>query len=180
MCFLCLNYGKINKIKFTILTIFKCIVQGISIFTLLCSHHHLPAQLQHCFIFPNWNSVPIKQGSPGGSVVKNPPAMRRPRFHPWIRKIPWRRKWQLTPGFLPGESHGRRSPGGYSPWGQKELDRTERLKPPPPSPIKQLLIPPLPLATTILLFKYLFIWLHQGLPWWLSGKESACNVGNRI
>ena len=32
-----------------------------------------------------------------------------------IRKIPWRRAWQPTPVFLPGESHGQRSPAGYSP-----------------------------------------------------------------
>jgi len=32
---------------------------------------------------------------------------RRPGFNSWVRKIPWRRKWQLTPVFLPGESHGR-------------------------------------------------------------------------
>jgi len=38
-----------------------------------------------------------------------------------------RRKWQLTPVFLPGESHGQRSLVGYSPWGHKELDTTERL-----------------------------------------------------
>ena len=30
-------------------------------------------------------------------------------FDPWVRKIPWRRKWQLTPVFLPGKSHGQRS-----------------------------------------------------------------------
>ena len=42
-------------------------------------------------------------------------------------KIPWRRKQQPTPLFLPGELHGQRSLVGYSPWGYKELDRTERL-----------------------------------------------------
>ena len=42
---------------------------------------------------------------------------RRCRFNPWVRKIPWRRKWQPTPVFLPGESHGQRSRAGYSPWG---------------------------------------------------------------
>ena len=31
---------------------------------------------------------------------------RRPGFDPWVKKIPWRRKWQPTPVFLPGESHG--------------------------------------------------------------------------
>ena len=40
-------------------------------------------------------------------------------------KIPWRRKWQPTPVFLPGESYGQRSLAGYSPWGGKELDMTE-------------------------------------------------------
>ena len=39
----------------------------------------------------------------------------RTGFDPWIRKIPWRRKWQPTPVFLPGESHGRRSLVGCSP-----------------------------------------------------------------
>ena len=43
------------------------------------------------------------------------------------RTIPMRRKWQLTPAFLPGEPHGQRSLAGYSPWGSKELDATERL-----------------------------------------------------
>ena len=44
-----------------------------------------------------------------------------------VRKIPWRRTWQPTPVFLPGESHGQRSLVGYSPWGHKELDMTELL-----------------------------------------------------
>ena len=52
---------------------------------------------------------------------------RRPGFDPWVRKIPWRREWQPTPVFLPGKSHGRRSLAGYSPWGCKESDMTERL-----------------------------------------------------
>ena len=38
---------------------------------------------------------------------------RRPRFNPWVRKIPWRRSWQPTPGFLPVEFHGQRSLVGY-------------------------------------------------------------------
>ena len=42
-------------------------------------------------------------------------------------KIPWRRKWQPSPVFLPGEFHGQSSLAGYSPWGRKELDTTERL-----------------------------------------------------
>ena len=46
---------------------------------------------------------------------------------PWIGKIPWKRKWQPTPVFLPGKSHGWRSLLGYSPWGRKESETTERL-----------------------------------------------------
>ena len=41
--------------------------------------------------------------------------------------MPWRRKWQPTPIFLPGKSHGQRSLVGYSPWGSKESDTTEWL-----------------------------------------------------
>ena len=51
----------------------------------------------------------------------------RPRFNPWVKKIPWRRKWQPTPVFLPGKSLGWRSLVGYSPWGCKESDTDEWL-----------------------------------------------------
>ena len=50
---------------------------------------------------------------------------RRHKFNPWIRKIPWRRKWKPTPVFLPGKSHGQRHLTGYSPRGRKESDMTE-------------------------------------------------------
>ena len=52
---------------------------------------------------------------------------RRRRFNPWVGKIPWRRKWQPMPVFLPGKSHGQRSLEGYSPRGYKQLDTTQRL-----------------------------------------------------
>ena len=52
---------------------------------------------------------------------------RKPGFDPWVGKIPWRRKWQPTPVFLPGESHGERSLVGYSPRGRKESDTAEQL-----------------------------------------------------
>ena len=51
----------------------------------------------------------------------------RPGFNPWVGKIPWSRKWQPTPVLLPGESHEGRSLVGYSPWGHKESDMTERV-----------------------------------------------------
>ena len=44
-----------------------------------------------------------------------------------MEKIPWRREWLPTPVFLPGEAHGHRSLVGYSLWGHKELNTTERL-----------------------------------------------------
>ena len=53
--------------------------------------------------------------------------VKRLGFTSWVRKIPWRRKWQPTPVFLPGKSHGQRSLIGYSPWGHKQSDTTERL-----------------------------------------------------
>ena len=54
---------------------------------------------------------------------------RRCRFNPQVRKIPLSRKWQPTPVFLPGESHGQRRLVGYSPWGCKESDTTEHACP---------------------------------------------------
>ena len=54
-------------------------------------------------------------------VVKNPPEnagnVKRHGFNLWVRRILWRRAWQPTPVFLPGESHGQRSLLGYGPWG---------------------------------------------------------------
>ena len=52
--------------------------------------------------------------------LKNPPAVQQTQVdmgsvHHWVGKIPWRRKWQTTPVFLPGESHGQRNQLGYSP-----------------------------------------------------------------
>ena len=67
-------------------------------------------------------TIKLANGSfPGDSVVKNPPA-NAGDWHS-IRKIPWRRKWQPTPVFLPGESHGHRSLAGYTPWGHKSWRR---------------------------------------------------------
>ena len=64
--------------------------------------------------------------SPGGVNGKEPACQgRRPGFHPWVGKIPWRRAWQPTPVSLPRESHGQRSLEGYGPWGHKESDTTE-------------------------------------------------------
>ena len=47
---------------------------------------------------------------------------------PGSQRFPWRRSWQPTPVFLPGESHGQRSLAGYSPWGCKEWDTSEGME----------------------------------------------------
>ena len=52
-------------------------------------------------------------------MVKNLPAMQETWVPSWVGKIPWRRAWQPTPVFLPGESHGQWSLAGYSPRGCK-------------------------------------------------------------
>ena len=82
-------------------------------------------------------------GFPSGASGKQPACQRRRckrrGFDPWVGKIRWRRKWQPTPVFLPGESHGQRSLTGYSPEGCKESDTTEETKQahaPPEIPIK--------------------------------------------
>ena len=59
-------------------------------------------------------------------VKKNCLECRRPSVDRWVRRIPWRREWQPTPVFLPGESHGQRSLAGYSPWGRR-VGQTEQL-----------------------------------------------------
>ena len=63
-------------------------------------------------------------------MVKNSPANAEDvkdmgLIDPWVRKIPWKRKWQPTPVFLHGEYHGQKSLVGYSSWGCKELDTVE-------------------------------------------------------
>ena len=63
-------------------------------------------------------------------MVKCPPTMWEIRVQSLGREdlmISWRRKWQPTPVFLPGKSHGWKRLVGYSLWGRKDLDTTERL-----------------------------------------------------
>ena len=51
----------------------------------------------------------------------------RPRFNPWVKKIPWKREWQPSLVSLPGEFHGQRNLAGYRLWDHKESDTTEQL-----------------------------------------------------
>ena len=85
----------------------------------------LQAAINNMYIWEmNWiqkrhKSLPRWQASQVKLVVKNLPANAgdtRHCFNPWVWKMPWRRAWQPTPVFLPGESHRQRSLAGYSPW----------------------------------------------------------------
>ena len=65
-----------------------------------------------------------------GTEIKTPfvqcQKYKRLSFNPWVRKSPWRRKWQPTPVFLPGEFHGQRTWWAiYSPWGRKQSNTNE-------------------------------------------------------
>ena len=62
------------------------------------------------------SGLPLRLSSKGSAHQ-----CRRLRFDPWIGKISWRRKWQPTPVFLLGKSHGQRRLAGYSPWGHQRV-----------------------------------------------------------
>ena len=74
------------------------------------------------FIYSSVYSLGFPGGSDGKKIYLQ---CRGCRFDPWVGKIPWRKKWQPTPVFLPGEFHGQRSLSGYSPRDRKESDMTE-------------------------------------------------------
>ena len=82
-----------------------------------------------CDLFNNQRS--LLGGFPGGASDRESTYQcrrsKRPVFIPWVRKIPWSRKWQPTPVFLPGKVHGQSSLSGSGPWGSKELDLTEHV-----------------------------------------------------
>ena len=83
-------------------------------------------QVDSLDLFLSWASL-VAQMVKKKKKKKNRVQCGSPRINPWVGKIPWRREWQPTPVFLPGEFHRQRSLAGYSPWGRKELDRTEYL-----------------------------------------------------
>ena len=68
----------------------------------------------------------LKSGFPGGSVVKKNPLANTGDAgdvdsNPWVEKIPWNRKWKITPVFLPGVSNEQRSLVGHNPWVYKRV-----------------------------------------------------------
>ena len=75
---------------------------------------------------PHYFLVEQIQGLSGGSAGKESASIAGDLgSKPWIGKIPWRRAWQPTPVFLPGESLWTEEPGGVQSGGCKELDTTE-------------------------------------------------------
>ena len=89
-------------------------------------------------------------------TVKNLPVMRETWVWSLGWEIPWRREWQPTPVFLPGESHEQRSLVSYSPWGRSELDMTDRL------------------THTCAVTRALLSFTYWGFSGGARGKESAC------
>ena len=85
---------------------------------------HLP--WESCFCLPPVMELSKEYSSSDGKEFYHLQC-RRPWFDSWIGKIPWRREWQPTPVFLPGEFHGQRSLASYHPWHCKDLDMTEQL-----------------------------------------------------
>ena len=85
------------------------------------NYYKVICQLYLFFLIVSW-----LKGFPSVSVSKESACKagdrlqyKRPSFDPWVRKFPWRRKWQPTPIFLPREVHGQRNLVGYSPWAWK-------------------------------------------------------------
>ena len=80
---------------------------------------------ERCWEVPQARRASQVSGKEPTSQCRRHMRYRRCGFSPCVRKIPWRRKRQPTPVFLPGEFHGWGSREGYSPQGCKELDTTE-------------------------------------------------------
>ena len=78
------------------------------------AHTHIQIQRTDFILLANIEAIyKAPLGFPGGSDGKNTACqcrrLKRPGFNPWVRKIPWSRKQQSIPVFLPRESHGQRS-----------------------------------------------------------------------
>ena len=95
----------------------------------MCCDSWSPKELDTTERLNDLTELYVSPDFPRGTSGKEPACQfrrqKRRGFNPLVGKIPWRRKWQPTPVFLPGKFHGQRSQVGYSPWSLKELDTTE-------------------------------------------------------
>ena len=108
------------------LALVAIIIQEILVLFLSYDSHHF--QNSHHFYFTWGNGMsglPWQLSGKKSACSSDCRRLRRHGFNPWVRKIPWRRKWQPTPVFLPGESYRQRSLVGCNPGGHKESDTTE-------------------------------------------------------
>ena len=96
-------------------------LSALSFFIMLRNNNSYLFVIYHCRL----NAHTHFPGGPSKEPACQCRRRERRGFDPWVGKIPWRREWQPTPVFLPGESHGQRRLAGYSPWGLKGLDLTE-------------------------------------------------------
>ena len=79
-----------------------------------------------CALFCNIDKINVSRWFSGKESSCQCRRLRRCGFNPWVRKIPWRKKWQPTPVLLPGKSMNRGAKQAtYSPWGCGESDMTE-------------------------------------------------------
>ena len=86
------------------------------------------AHLQHCPFAQYWvTSRSLLALHDAEHFTQSMQEREERGYDPWVRKVPWRRKWQLIPVLLPGKSHRQRSLESCSPWGRKDSDTTERL-----------------------------------------------------
>ena len=109
-------------------------------------------------------------------MVKNLPASTGDsRFNPWVRKIPWRRKWQPTTVFLPGKAHGQRSLVCYSPWGHRVENNFVTKQQHQQNFFKKMNISPFGLLLTP---KYMYfpLWMSCLPPWFFFFFFSFLNV----
>ena len=88
--------------------------------TKVTEHAYMKIYYYDCFN----NNIGFPHGSDGKEFACNAGDVTDV-FDPWVGKVPWRRAWQPTPVFLPGESHGQKSLASYSLWGHEESDMTE-------------------------------------------------------
>ena len=96
----------------------------------------------------SWERICLQCRRPGG-------------FDSWVGKSPWRRKWQPTPVFLPGKSHGQRSLAGYSPWGHTVRHDLATRPPPPPNVNASLLFSGVLLMDTLTVYKLAIVDMLQ-------------------
>ena len=91
----------------------------------------------------NYQLLFLQLGFPGGATGKELAywckRQKKRRFFPWVGKIPWKRAWQPTPVFFPGESHGQGSLLSYGPQGHTELDTTKATQHARTSPVRSFL-----------------------------------------